>query len=141
MYLFRGEAPVAEMARTMPTAIRPAFRVFGKAFLHEYPFEEAYFLPYARQFRAALTMPLVLLGGVNRLETVTRRWPRASTSWPWPGRCCASPTWSTGGRRAPPTSRCACTATSAWPPSTAARAACLCDLGLSRGLSTDARRG
>jgi 2,4-dienoyl-CoA reductase-like NADH-dependent reductase (Old Yellow Enzyme family) len=71
MYLFRGEAPVAEMARTMPKAIRPAFRVFGKAFLREYPFEEAYLLPYARQFRAALTMPLVLLGGVNRLETVT----------------------------------------------------------------------
>jgi 2,4-dienoyl-CoA reductase-like NADH-dependent reductase (Old Yellow Enzyme family) len=71
MYFFRGEAPVAEMARTMPKAIRPAFRVFGKAFLHEYPFEEAYLLPYARQFRAALTMPLVLLGGVNRLETVT----------------------------------------------------------------------
>ena len=71
MYLFRGEAPVAEMARTMPKAIRPAFRVFGRAFLHEYPFEEAYLLPYARQFRAALTMPLVLLGGVNRLETVT----------------------------------------------------------------------
>jgi 2,4-dienoyl-CoA reductase-like NADH-dependent reductase (Old Yellow Enzyme family) len=71
MYFFRGEAPVAEMARTMPRAIRPAFRVFGRAFLHEYPFEEAYLLPYARQFRAALTMPLVLLGGVNRLETVT----------------------------------------------------------------------
>jgi len=71
MYLFRGEAPVAEMARTMPKALRPAFRVFGRAFLHEYPFEEAYLLPYARQFRAALTMPLVLLGGVNRLETVT----------------------------------------------------------------------
>jgi 2,4-dienoyl-CoA reductase-like NADH-dependent reductase (Old Yellow Enzyme family) len=70
MYLFRGEAPVAEMARTMPRAIRPAFRVFGRAFLHEYPFEEAYLLPYARQFRAALSMPLVLLGGVNRLETV-----------------------------------------------------------------------
>ena len=27
--------------------------------------------PYARQFRAALDMPLVLLGGINRLDTVT----------------------------------------------------------------------
>ncbi|MBN2622718.1 MAG: NADH:flavin oxidoreductase [Acidimicrobiales bacterium] len=71
MYLFRGEAPVAEMSRAMPKVIRPAFRLFGKAFLHEYPYEEAYLLPYARQFRAALDMPLVLLGGVNRLETVT----------------------------------------------------------------------
>jgi 2,4-dienoyl-CoA reductase-like NADH-dependent reductase (Old Yellow Enzyme family) len=70
MYLFRGEAPVAEMAQAMPKVIRPAFRLFGRAFLHEYPYEEAYLLPYARQFRAALDMPLVLLGGINRLETV-----------------------------------------------------------------------
>src|SRR5207248_4738810 len=31
-----------------------------------------YFLPSARQFREALTMPLVLLGGINRLDTVQR---------------------------------------------------------------------
>ena len=36
----------------------------------DYPFEEAFFLPYARQFRAALDMPLVLLGGINELATV-----------------------------------------------------------------------
>jgi 2,4-dienoyl-CoA reductase-like NADH-dependent reductase (Old Yellow Enzyme family) len=71
MYLFRGEAPVAEMAQAMPRAVRPAFRLFGSRFLREYPFEEAYLLPYARQFRAALTMPLILLGGINRLDTVT----------------------------------------------------------------------
>jgi 2,4-dienoyl-CoA reductase-like NADH-dependent reductase (Old Yellow Enzyme family) len=70
MYLFRGEAPVAEMSRAMPKAIRPAFRLFGRAFLREYPYTEAYLLPYARQFRAALSMPLVLLGGVNRVETL-----------------------------------------------------------------------
>jgi 2,4-dienoyl-CoA reductase-like NADH-dependent reductase (Old Yellow Enzyme family) len=70
MYLFRGEAPVAEMARAMPKVIRPAFRLFGRAFLREYPYEEAYLLPYARQFRAALDMPLILLGGINRIETV-----------------------------------------------------------------------
>jgi 2,4-dienoyl-CoA reductase-like NADH-dependent reductase (Old Yellow Enzyme family) len=72
MYLFRGEAPVAEMARAMPKPIRPAFRLAGKAFLREYPFEEAYLLPYARQFRAALDMPLILLGGINRIDTVER---------------------------------------------------------------------
>jgi 2,4-dienoyl-CoA reductase-like NADH-dependent reductase (Old Yellow Enzyme family) len=71
MYLFRGEAPVAEMARAMPKVIRPAFRRFGTRFLREYPFEEAYLLPYARQFRAALDLPLILLGGINRLDTVT----------------------------------------------------------------------
>jgi 2,4-dienoyl-CoA reductase-like NADH-dependent reductase (Old Yellow Enzyme family) len=34
-----------------------------------YPFEEGFFLPFARQFRAALSMPLIYLGGVNRRST------------------------------------------------------------------------
>ena len=72
MYLFRGEAPIREMAATMPGAIGLGFRLLGKRFLPEYPFEEAYFLPYARQFREALTMPLILLGGINRLDTIQR---------------------------------------------------------------------
>jgi 2,4-dienoyl-CoA reductase-like NADH-dependent reductase (Old Yellow Enzyme family) len=70
MYLFRGDAPIAEMARAFPQPIRTGFKLFGKRFLPSYPFEEGYFLPYARQFRAALSMPLVLLGGINRLDTV-----------------------------------------------------------------------
>lgn len=70
MYLFRGEAPLAEMAETLPKPVRPLFRRFGGRFLRSYPFEEGYLLPYARQFRAALTLPLILLGGVNRIETV-----------------------------------------------------------------------
>ena len=72
MYLFRGEAPIREMAASMPGVIGLGFRLLGGRFLPEYPFEEAYFLPYARQFREALTMPLILLGGINRLETVHR---------------------------------------------------------------------
>jgi 2,4-dienoyl-CoA reductase-like NADH-dependent reductase (Old Yellow Enzyme family) len=70
MYLFRGEAPRSEFGATLPPYLRLGFRVVGSRFLQEYPFEEAYFLPYARQFRAALSMPLVLLGGINRLDTV-----------------------------------------------------------------------
>jgi 2,4-dienoyl-CoA reductase-like NADH-dependent reductase (Old Yellow Enzyme family) len=70
MYLFRGDVPVHEMAAVFPPALRLGFRLAAPRFMRSYPFEEAYFLPYARQFRAALTMPLVLLGGINRLETV-----------------------------------------------------------------------
>jgi 2,4-dienoyl-CoA reductase-like NADH-dependent reductase (Old Yellow Enzyme family) len=70
MYLFRGEAPRREFAATLPAPLRVGFRVVGSRFLHDYPFEEAFFLPYARQFLDALALPLVLLGGVNRLETV-----------------------------------------------------------------------
>jgi 2,4-dienoyl-CoA reductase-like NADH-dependent reductase (Old Yellow Enzyme family) len=70
MYLFRGEAPRTEFAATLPRPLRIGFRAVGSRFLQEYPFEEAYFLPYARQFLDALSLPLILLGGVNRLETV-----------------------------------------------------------------------
>jgi 2,4-dienoyl-CoA reductase-like NADH-dependent reductase (Old Yellow Enzyme family) len=72
MYLFRGEAPVREMAAALPPPMRLGFRLAAGRMMPSYPFEEAYFLPYARQFREALTMPLVLLGGINRLETVER---------------------------------------------------------------------
>jgi 2,4-dienoyl-CoA reductase-like NADH-dependent reductase (Old Yellow Enzyme family) len=70
MYLFRGAAPVAEMAATMKPWMRPGFRLVSKRFMPEYPFEEAFFLPYARQFREALDIPIILLGGINRLDTV-----------------------------------------------------------------------
>jgi 2,4-dienoyl-CoA reductase-like NADH-dependent reductase (Old Yellow Enzyme family) len=70
MYLFRGDAPVHEMAQVFPRVLRPGFRLTASKFMKAYPFEEAFFLPYARQFRAALKMPLILLGGINRLETV-----------------------------------------------------------------------
>ena len=72
MYLFRGDAPVAEMARTMPRWMRPGFKLLSPRFMPAYPFEEAFFLPYARQFREALDLPLILLGGINRLDTVQR---------------------------------------------------------------------
>ena len=70
MYLFRGEVPLREFAATLPPAIQVGFRLLGKRFMPYYPFEEAFFLPYARQFRDALDMPLILLGGVNRLDTI-----------------------------------------------------------------------
>jgi 2,4-dienoyl-CoA reductase-like NADH-dependent reductase (Old Yellow Enzyme family) len=72
MYLFRGEAPIHEMAASFPKPLNLGFKLMGKRFLPEYPFEEAFFLPFARQFRAALTMPLVLLGGINRVDTMER---------------------------------------------------------------------
>jgi 2,4-dienoyl-CoA reductase-like NADH-dependent reductase (Old Yellow Enzyme family) len=71
MYLFRGEAPIQEMAAMFPGILKRGIQLFGGRFFREYPFEEAYFLPYARQFREALSMPLILLGGITRLETIT----------------------------------------------------------------------
>jgi 2,4-dienoyl-CoA reductase-like NADH-dependent reductase (Old Yellow Enzyme family) len=72
MYLFRGEAPRAEFAAAMPLPVRLGMRVAGRTFLKEYPFQEAYFLDHALRFRRALRMPLMLLGGINRLDTMER---------------------------------------------------------------------
>ena len=71
MYLFRGGAPVAEFAEAMPTIVKWGMKSpFGKAFMKELPFEEAYFRDKALRFRAELSMPLMLLGGINRIETM-----------------------------------------------------------------------
>jgi 2,4-dienoyl-CoA reductase-like NADH-dependent reductase (Old Yellow Enzyme family) len=69
MYLFRGDAPIEEMAATMPPVMRLGFRAVARRMMPSYPWEEAFFLPYARQFRHELHMPLILLGGITRLAT------------------------------------------------------------------------
>ena len=70
MYLFRGDAPRREFAAVMPQPVRLGMRLLGKRFLKEYPFQEAYFHEPALRFRQELDMPLMLLGGINRLETM-----------------------------------------------------------------------
>jgi 2,4-dienoyl-CoA reductase-like NADH-dependent reductase (Old Yellow Enzyme family) len=70
MFMFRGDAPRAEMAKVLPPVLRLGFKLFGRALFRDYPFEEAYFLPMARRFRAALSLPLVLLGGINTVATI-----------------------------------------------------------------------
>jgi 2,4-dienoyl-CoA reductase-like NADH-dependent reductase (Old Yellow Enzyme family) len=70
MYLFRGDAPLREFGATLPAPVRLGFRLVGGRFLKSYPYEEAFFLPFARQFLAALTTPLILLGGITELATV-----------------------------------------------------------------------
>jgi 2,4-dienoyl-CoA reductase-like NADH-dependent reductase (Old Yellow Enzyme family) len=70
MYLFRGEAPLREFGATLPGPARLGFKLVGRRFLRAYPYEEAFFLPYARQFLDALSLPLILLGGITRLETI-----------------------------------------------------------------------
>lgn len=69
MFMFRGDAPRAEMARVLPGPQRLGLRLLGRALLREYPFGEAYLLPMARQFRAGLSLPLILLGGITTADT------------------------------------------------------------------------
>jgi 2,4-dienoyl-CoA reductase-like NADH-dependent reductase (Old Yellow Enzyme family) len=69
MYFFRGDVPLAEMLETQPRYVRPGMRLIAPRLFPSYPFEEGFFLPFARQFRDALNLPLIYLGGVNRLDT------------------------------------------------------------------------
>jgi 2,4-dienoyl-CoA reductase-like NADH-dependent reductase (Old Yellow Enzyme family) len=70
MYYFRGDVPMAEFIATQPGLAKLGLRVIGRKLFPTYPFEEGFFLPLARQFRRELSMPLILLGGVNRLDTI-----------------------------------------------------------------------
>ncbi|WP_370063629.1 NADH:flavin oxidoreductase [Mycobacterium sp. MAA66] len=70
MYLFRGDAPVKEFAANFKPPISWGIRMSGHKFFREYPYREAYLLRDARQFRAELKMPLILLGGITNRETM-----------------------------------------------------------------------
>ena len=70
MYLFTGDAPIREFAAAFPQPLRAGIQLAGGRFLRSYPYQEAYLLDRARQFRAALTLPLILLGGITCKETM-----------------------------------------------------------------------
>jgi len=72
-FLFRGRRPLAEMIAVEKSQLQKlALRFFGKKVIREYPFEEMFFLPEAREVRRAVRMPLVLLGGIVSRENVER---------------------------------------------------------------------
>ncbi|MFJ6406688.1 NADH:flavin oxidoreductase [Streptomyces hydrogenans] len=72
MYLFRGDAPLKEFAARFPLPQRLGLRTVGRSFLRAYPYEPLYLLDDARRFRDALTLPLILLGGVTDREGMDR---------------------------------------------------------------------
>jgi 2,4-dienoyl-CoA reductase-like NADH-dependent reductase (Old Yellow Enzyme family) len=71
MFLMRGASPLAELfGREKNPLRRFALTLGAKLMMRNYPFEEAFFMPLARRFRAAVRMPLMLLGGVNQQATM-----------------------------------------------------------------------
>ncbi|HEX7739229.1 MAG TPA: NADH:flavin oxidoreductase [Marmoricola sp.] len=71
MYLFRGDVPLDAFAATMAAPLRIGLKSpIGKKFFKAYPFEEAYFREKALVFRDAVSMPLVMLGGINKVTTM-----------------------------------------------------------------------
>lgn len=70
MYFFRGDVPMREFAAAQGPIVGVGVKLLGRRIFPTLPFEEAFFLPFARQFRSALDLPLILLGGINRADTV-----------------------------------------------------------------------
>lgn len=72
MYLFKGDAPIEDFAAVMPQPFKTGVKLVGKRFLREYPYEDAYLLEDARQLRAAVDLPMVLVGGVTSKAVMQR---------------------------------------------------------------------
>jgi 2,4-dienoyl-CoA reductase-like NADH-dependent reductase (Old Yellow Enzyme family) len=72
MYLFKGPAPLKEFAAAMRRPVRLGVRIAGRTVLHDYPYEDLYLLADAERVRAAVDLPLILVGGVTDKATMDR---------------------------------------------------------------------
>ena len=70
MYLFRGDAPLRRVRGHAAPAGPARLPRRRPPLPPAYPYEEAFFLPYARQFQRALSTPVILLGGITELATI-----------------------------------------------------------------------
>lgn len=65
MYLFKGDAPLDAFAEVMPQPMKLGVKLMGERFLRSYPYRDGYMLEDARQIRAAVDLPMILLGGIT----------------------------------------------------------------------------
>jgi 2,4-dienoyl-CoA reductase-like NADH-dependent reductase (Old Yellow Enzyme family) len=72
MYLFKGPAPLKEFAGALREPVRTGVRLFGRTRLHSYPYRDGYLLADARRVRAAVDLPMILLGGVTDLDVMNQ---------------------------------------------------------------------
>jgi 2,4-dienoyl-CoA reductase-like NADH-dependent reductase (Old Yellow Enzyme family) len=71
IHVMRGEVPHRELRRGVSSRLqRVGAALLGRWLIPRAPFREAYFLEDARQVRRAVRLPLALLGGLRRLETL-----------------------------------------------------------------------
>ncbi len=72
-YLLRGGRPLRAMIEVDDNPLQKvALALLGPLRVRAYPFEELFFLEQARRVRAAVRMPLVLLGGVTSAANLAR---------------------------------------------------------------------
>lgn len=70
MYLFRGEAPLHELAQVLPATHRLGMKLLGKKYMRTYPYQPAYLMHDSLQIRDIVSMPMILLGGITDIETM-----------------------------------------------------------------------
>ncbi len=65
MYVMRGAMPIRTLTYYMPwNYVKVGVRLVGRLMIPSVPFKEGYFLEDAREFRKAVKIPLVCLGGL-----------------------------------------------------------------------------
>ena len=71
MYVMRGKMPIKTLAARMDNKMMEVFtKLFGKQLVPDVPFTENYFLSDALRFRAALTLPLIYVGGILSQQNI-----------------------------------------------------------------------
>ena len=72
MEVMRGAMPIRTMAHYMDPRkfwwLKCLLYLFGRQMIPTVPYEEGYFLEYARRFRAAVHLPLIYVGGLVSLQ-------------------------------------------------------------------------
>lgn len=73
MYVMRGEMPITSMTYYMKTWwLKYGVKLAGRFMIPKSPFREAYFLDDALEFRKALKLPLIYVGGLVARPTIER---------------------------------------------------------------------
>ncbi len=73
LYMLRGDVPLRPMMAAQDRWwAKAGLWLFGRLLVQEYPFQEGFLLDEARRMRAAVRLPLMLLGGLKSLATVER---------------------------------------------------------------------
>ncbi|MCC6751562.1 MAG: NADH:flavin oxidoreductase [Deltaproteobacteria bacterium] len=68
MYIMRGDVPFKDMyANQTDLTKKVGLLLVGRLMVKAFPFTEAYFLDEARAMRAAVRLPLILVGGIRTL--------------------------------------------------------------------------
>ena len=73
LYMLRGEVPLRPMMAAQDRFwAKAGLYLFGRLLVRGFPFQEGFLLDEARRLRAAVRLPLLLLGGVKSMATIDR---------------------------------------------------------------------